>query len=241
MIAMSTARRKPPIGYFAASTSPSAPYSTPSPVSLTDYLQTIQAYGARQHYRGNDPIFSQGDSADQVYRILDGTVRLCRHLRDGRRHILDFLLPGDVIGFVESLEQPASAEAVTDVSLIAFPRVCFDRLARENADARKQLLCHMSESLQSAQQHLFVVSCQKAQERVASFLLRLADRLDVMSGDRMTMPMNRQDIADYLGLTIETISRSLTSLRSDGLLLIPNAHQIIIRDTEALRILAAGG
>jgi CRP/FNR family nitrogen fixation transcriptional regulator len=245
MIAMSNARRKPPADYSAAVITDAAPDTArdaaSAPVTLTDHLQTMQAYGARQHYRANDAIFNQGDSAGQVYKILDGTVRLCRHMRDGRRHILDFLLPGDVIGFVESPDQPASAEAVTDVSLIAFPRVCFDRLARENADARKQLLCHMSQNLQSAQQHLFVVSCQKAQERVASFLLRLADRLDVMNGDRMTMAMSRQDIADHLGLTIETISRSITALRSAGLLLIPNAHQVMIRDTAALRILAAGG
>ena len=168
-------------------------------------------------------------------------MRLCRHRPDGRRTILDFLLPGDVIGFVESPDQPVSAEAVTEVSLIAFPRACFDRLARDNEEARKQLLCHMSQNLQSAQEHLFVLSCQKAQERVASFLLRLADRLDVMNGDRMDLAMSRQDIADHLGLTIETISRAVTALRSSGLLLIPNAHQIIIRDTAALRVLAAGG
>jgi CRP-like cAMP-binding protein len=162
-------------------------------------------------------------------------------MQDGRRYIVDFLLPGDVMGFVESPDQPVSAEAVTEVGLIAFPRVCFDRLARESADARKQLLCHMSANLLTAQQHLFVLGCQKADERVASFLLRLADRLDVVCGDRLDLTMSRQDIADHLGLTIETISRAFTALRSAGVILITNAQQLVLRDMAGLRALAAKG
>ncbi len=240
MIALSTARAATP-AFFAEAAAASSLADGAAPVTLTHHLQTIQSYGARQHYSRNETIFNQGDEAGHVYRIVDGTVRLCRHRPDGRRYVVDFLLPGDVIGFVESPDQPVSAEAVTEVSLVAFPRACFDRLARDSAEARKQLLCHMSESLLSAQQHLFVLGCQKATERVASFLLRLAERLDVMSGERMDLFMSRQDIADHLGLTIETISRSITALRSGGLILIPNAHQIIIRDLVALRTLAAEG
>ncbi|HWY62413.1 MAG TPA: cyclic nucleotide-binding domain-containing protein [Rhizomicrobium sp.] len=241
MITLSTARTRPStagmMGNAAAITARFDAAQTGA--TLPDHLQAIQSYGARQHYQRNETVFNQGDPADQVYRIVDGTVRLCRHLPDGRRYIMDFLLPGDVMGFVESPDQPVSAEAVTEVSLIAFPRGCFDRLARENAGARHQLLRHMSESLQMAQQHLFVLGCQKANERVASFLLRLADRLDVMCGDRIDLTMSRQDIADHLGLTIETISRSITALRGSGVILVPNAHQIILRDMAALRVLAA--
>ena len=242
MISLSTARVKPSAaGIFENASGVAAPFEAPAAVTLTDHLQTIQPYGARQHYRRNETIFNQDDPADQVYRILDGTVRLCRHMPDGRRYIVDFLLPGDVMGFVESPDQPVSAEAVTEVGLIAFPRVCFDRLARENADARKQLLCHMSANLLTAQQHLFVLGCQKADERVASFLLRLADRLDVVCGDRLDLTMSRQDIADHLGLTIETISRTITALRGEGIVLIPNTNQIVLRDMAALRALAAEG
>jgi CRP-like cAMP-binding protein len=243
MITLSTARVKPSAaGIFENASAVATPFEAPAvAVSLTDHLQTIQSYGARQHYRRNETIFNQDDPADQVYRILDGTVRLCRHMPDGRRYIVDFLLLGDVMGFVESSDQPVSAEAVTEVSLIAFPRVCFDRLARESADARKQLLCHMSANLLTAQQHLFVLGCQKADERVASFLLRLADRLDVVCGDRLDLTMSRQDIADHLGLTIETISRAFTALRSAGVILITSAQQLVLRDMAGLRALAAQG
>ena len=208
-------------------------------MTLADYLGRIQAHGARLHFVRNEPIFNQDDPADQVYRIVSGTVRLCRYMPDGRRYIVDFLLPGDLMGFVESPDLPASAEAVTDVTLVAFPRVCFDRLAAENAEVRTQLLRHLSYSLLTAQQHLFVLGCQKARERVASFFLRLADRTGASCGDRLDLAMSRQDIADHLGLTIETVSRTITGLRSTGAVLIPNTHQVVLRDMAALRLLAA--
>lgn len=241
-IALSTARSAPisPAAYkrFFA---PSEQEETSTPVTLTDYLLRIQEYGARTHFARNETIFNQDDPAAQVYRIVSGTVRLCRYMPDGRRYIVDFLLPGDLMGFVESPDLPASAEAVTDVTLVAFPRVCFDRLAEENPAVRTQLLCHLSANLLTAQQHLFVLGCQKARERVASFLLRLADRTDLVCGDRLDLPMSRQDIADHLGLTIETISRTITALRGEGIVLIPNSNQIVLRDMAALRALAAEG
>jgi CRP/FNR family nitrogen fixation transcriptional regulator len=239
-IALSTARSAPisPAAYkhFSA---PSRQDKAATPITLTDHLLRIQDYGARLHFTRNETIFNQHDPAGQVYRILSGTVRLCRYMPDGRRYIVEFLLPGDLMGFVESPDLPASAEAVTEVTLIAFPRICFDRLAEENPAVRGQLLRHLCANLLTAQQHLFVLGCQKARERVASFLLRLADRTDLACGDRLDLPMSRQDIADHLGLTIETISRTITALRSEGIVLIPNTSQIVLRDMVALRALAA--
>lgn len=213
----------------------------PAPLSLTDHLQRIQHYGARQHFQRNETIFNQGDAADQVYKVLSGTIRLCRYMPDGRRYIVDFLLPGDLTGFVESSEQPVSAEAVTEVTLIAYPRACFEKLAQQSAAVRDQLLSHLSSTLLDAHQHMFMLGCQKAKERLVTFLVRLADKLDLTYGDRLDLPMSRQDIADHLGLTIETISRSITALRNEGAILVPNAHQLILRDMVALRALAAEG
>jgi len=211
----------------------------PAPVTLADQLERIDAHGAKLQFTRNEPIFNQDDPADQVFRIISGTVRLCRYMPDGRRYIVDFLLPGDLMGFVESPDLPVGAEAVTDVTLMAFPRACFDQLAEQNPDVRAQLLRHLSCNLLTAQQHLFVLGCQKARERVASFLLRLADRVGASCGDRLDLPMSRQDIADHLGLTIETISRTITGLRSTGAVLVPNTHQIVLRDKAALSALAA--
>jgi CRP/FNR family nitrogen fixation transcriptional regulator len=197
----------------------------------------IQRVSARRYFRRNDPIFGQGDSADHVYQIVSGTVRLCRHMADGRRHVVDFLLAGDLMGIAGCARQPVTAEAVTEGTLIAYPRSAFDRLARENPAVRVQLLCHVTENLLAVQQKLFVLGCQNAKERIASFLLRLARRLGVRSGDLLNLAMSRQDIADHMGLTIETVCRSIAALRADGLLLAPNAHQLILVDMHALRSL----
>lgn len=211
----------------------------PEPLTLSHYLRQIHNYGARQHFMRGETIFAQGDDATHVYRVVAGMVRLCRYMPDGRRYITDFLMPGDLMGFVENPLQPVCAEAVGDVTLVAFPRICFDELARRDEGARNQLLCHLSQSLSAAQQHLFVLGCQKARERVASFLLRLSDRQDLAQDERLDLMMPRQDIADHLGLTIETISRTLSGLRADGIILLPNTHQIVLRDKLALRALAA--
>jgi CRP-like cAMP-binding protein len=241
-IALSTARSAPTsAGAYRHHFAPSRSGAAAAPATLTDHLMHIREHGASMHFVRNETIFNQDDPAEQICRIVSGTVRLCRYMPDGRRYILDFLLPGDLMGLVESPDLPVSAEAVNEVTLVAFPRICFDRMAETNPAVRAQLLCHLSANLQTAQQHLFVLGCQKSRERVASFLLRLADRTDLACGDRLDLPMSRQDIADHLGLTIETISRTITALRSEGIVLIPNTSQIVLRDIAALRVLAAEG
>jgi len=210
-----------------------------TPLSLTDCLHKIQDYGARRHFNRNEPIFVQGEPANQVYRLISGSVRLCRYTPDGRRSVMDFLFAEDLLGFVEGARQPAAAEAVSDVTLVAYPRQCFERLAANNAGVRTGLVRHLSRSLEGAQQHLMVLGCQNGKERMASFLLRLADPMDLVCGDRLDLVMGRQDIADHLGLTIETVSRVLATLRELGAILIPNSHQIVLRDIAALRALCA--
>jgi CRP-like cAMP-binding protein len=238
-IALSTARSAPATATYQSQFATRAPDKRTFPLSLSDCLESIEAAGTRLGFIRNQPIFNQDDPADQVYRIVSGTVRLCRYMPDGRRCIVDFLLPGDLIGFTESPDLPVCAEAVTDVTLVSFPRASFDRLAEDNAEVRAQLLRHLSNTLLTTQQHLFVLGCQKARERIASFLVRLADRMGIGCGDRLDLPMSRQDIGDHLGLTIETVSRSITALRGTGAILIPNAHQMVLRDMAALRLLAA--
>jgi len=208
------------------------------PLTLADHLRSLQRYSARLHFARNEMLFDEADPADHVYKIVSGTVRLCRHTPDGRRHITDFLLPGDMIGFLECADQPAMAEAVSPVTVIAYPRNRIDALAETDPSIRARILCHLSSNLLEAQRQLFVLGCQNAKERLASFLLRLADRTDVMQGDRLDLPMGRQDIADHLGLTIETVSRAITTLKAQGYLVVPNTHQLILANVPALRALA---
>jgi CRP-like cAMP-binding protein len=211
------------------------------PVTLNDHLAALQPFATLQHFLRNETIFCEGETADQIYQIAGGTVRMCRHTSDGRRNIIDFLLPGDLIGFLECPDQPATAEAVTDVTLMSYPRSGFDRLAASNPVIHSRVLCHLSANLLEVQQHVFVLGCQNAKERVASFLVRLAERMDIAAGDRLDLTMGRQDIADHLGLTVETVSRAISALRADGIVAVPNSHQMTLLDMRVLRGLAIEG
>ena len=217
-----------------------SPSSLRGPVTMNEHLHMLREFSARQQFARNGTIFSEGDAADHVYKLISGSVRLCRHMPDGRRHIADFMLPGDFIGFVESAENPLTAEAITPVILTSYPRNQFDRLGDADPQVRANLLSLLSMRLLTAQQQLFVLSCQNAKERMASFILRMAARTDVLSGDCLDLTMGRQDIADHLGLTIETICRAIAALKSDGIIAVPNSHQLILKDTGALRALSEG-
>src|SRR3954462_269306 len=187
-ITLSTARVKPTSALaFERSVAAMTLPGEEGTATLTDHLQKIANYGARQHFDRNELIFNQGDLAQSVYKIISGTVRLCRYAPDGRRAIVDFLAAGELLGLVENPSQPVTAEAVTDVTLISYPRLCFERLAVENSAVRTQLLHHFSHPLDTAQQHLMVLGCQKAKERLASFFVRLAEQMYVGSGDGLAL------------------------------------------------------
>jgi cAMP-binding proteins - catabolite gene activator and regulatory subunit of cAMP-dependent protein kinases len=133
-----------------------------------------------------------------------------------------------------------SAEAVSPVSLIAYPRAAFETLALINPRVKSEMMEYMARSLMRAQGQLFVLNCQGARERLASFLLRMHGQGQLAYGDRLDLPMGRQDIADHLGLSVETVSRTFTALRRSGLIEIVNTQLVIIKNLPALRLLAEG-
>jgi CRP-like cAMP-binding protein len=217
-----------------------APVPAPAlePSGLGGHLGQLS--GLREIFRQGETVFRQNEAVVKVYRIQTGTVRLCRYSPDGRRYIVDFLTQGELMGLGDRPDHPVTAEAVGDVVVMAYPRAAFERMARENMRVRAELLRHMSDALLAAQQHMFVLGSQKAKERVASFLLKLAERMELGIGERMELAMSRQDIADHLGLTVETVSRAMTALRGGGLIFVPHPHQIVLRDIGALRRVAGG-
>jgi CRP/FNR family nitrogen fixation transcriptional regulator len=198
------------------------------PRSLGHLLLALRDGAIRLHFGRNETIFSEGEEAERVFRVLSGTVRLCRHTTDGRRHIAAFVLPGEVFGVESDERYMFSAEALGEVTLTSYARPDFERLVVTNTTAQTLLLRHIGENLKAAQHSHFVLSCQNAKERVASFFDKLAERMDVGHGQRLDLPMGRQDIADHLGLTIETVCRAITALKSEGSLVVPNAHQVIL-------------
>lgn len=205
-----------------------------------DGFAALQAIGTVSRFERNATIFSDGDHADFSYRIVSGTVRLCKLMSDGRRQIAEFLSVGDFFG-LEWLDTHAfTAEALTDVVAVRYARARLDRLGQERSDVQRRLTALLSRDLWSAQNHLVMLGRQTAQERVVSFLLALAERIGARNGGTLDVPMSRQDIADYLGLTIETVCRTISDLKRRRLIDVPNRTLIIARDLERLREIAEG-
>lgn len=190
--------------------------------------------GAVSRHARNEGIFGEADPAEYIYRVRSGTVRLYRILADGRRMIGSFAFAGDSFGIEAGDEYTFSAEAVTDCEIVATPRLAvFRRAETDHAFSRLLWQAAVSE-LAGARKHMLVLSCQSAVERVSSFLLDMARRN--APGDRVvTLPMSRQDIADYLGLTIETVSRTITQLTERGAIEVQSSRRIVLRNTALLR------
>lgn len=211
------------------------------PVTLREYLRKTQPFAVRQTLPRNHTVFSEGDSTDQVYELVSGVIRLCKHTPGGRRHILDFVMPGEIFGLMEHSEHTMTAEVVGDVVLMSYSRNQLDRLSATDPVVRRRVLTAVSDNLLAAQQQLLILGCQDAKEKIASFILRLADRTDLKAGARLALPMGRQDIADHLGLTIETVCRAIRALHRAAIINVPNTHELILTDMRALRALAIEG
>jgi CRP-like cAMP-binding protein len=206
-----------------------------------DDLAALAKIGIRMRFARNETLFSEGDEATYSYRVVRGAIRLCKHLADGRRQIADFILPGDYCGFLYLEQHRFTAEATGDLEVIAYPQRQVEALGENMPSMRRRLTKFLSGRLMNMQDHLIMVGRQTAKERVISFLMRLADNADAADGEAIGLPMKRQDMADYLGLTIETVSRVLTCLKRSRLITLPNLHQFAITDIERCRDLVEWG
>jgi len=182
---------------------------------------TILAEGAE--------IYAQGDKAQTVYQVVFGAVRVFRLLADGRRQISSFHFPGEVFGFDSSANHRFFAEAICATGVRAF------RLSSD-VDMSRDLLPLALRGLAKAQEHQLVLGRQSASERLAAFLLDLADRQGGL--EQFDLPMSRLDIADFLGLTIETVSRTLTRFKAKGIIGLPSLRRVIVRKWGQLQQLA---
>ena len=163
--------------------------------------------------------------------MASGAVRTYKVLTDGRRQIGAFYLPGDVFGLESGDLHPFSAEAVSDAKILVVKRSALvARAAREN-DVARQLWAITGRELQRVQDHLLAL-IKTAEERVVSFLLQMAKRLSTTN--QIELPMSRQDIADYLGLTIETVSRAMSHLESTAAIELPSSRRVILRNRATL-------
>jgi CRP-like cAMP-binding protein len=192
---------------------------------------SIDVLGAPMSFTRNAEIYGENEPADYLYKVVSGTVRTYKVLSDGRRQIGAFYLPGDVFGLEMGDEHTFSAEAITDCTVLVIKRsVVLGRATRDSEMAR-QLWTLTACELQRVQDHILLL-IKTARERVASFLLEMAKRAP--AGAAVELPMSRQDIADYLGLTIETVSRTLTQLENAAAIELPSSRRIVLRNRAAL-------
>lgn len=193
--------------------------------------------GGMHHFPQDGEIFAEGAGADYFYRVTSGVVRTCKFLVDGRRQIDAFHIPGDVFGLEFAAEYRLSAEAVTDCTVVAFRRSKLETLAAHDRNLSQELLNFAMHSLSRAQEHSMLLGRRSAMEKVAGFLLGWSEK----STDHgmLDLAMTRQDIADYLGLTIETVSRTLSQLERDNVIDLPSVRQIRVCNMETLEDLAA--
>jgi CRP/FNR family nitrogen fixation transcriptional regulator len=214
--------------------SPGMPYRADEREPLE---QAMHLMGATASYPRNTEIFGDNEPAKYLYKVLSGTVRTYKILSDGRRQIGGFYLPGEVFGLEFANEHALSAEAITEVKVLVVKRSALDNLASRDAGFARQFFLLTSRELSRMQDRILLL-IKSAQERVVSFLLEMAARAPAgnSTGHRnsIELPMSRQDIADYLGLTIETVSRTLTALECASAIEVRTSRRIFLRDPSAL-------
>jgi len=196
----------------------------------------LELMGAPMMFSRNAEIYGENEPADYLYKVLSGTVRTYKVLADGRRQIGAFYLPGDVFGLETGDEHTFSAEAIVESKVLVIKRSAVVALAARDNDIARQLWTLTASELRRVQDHILLL-IKTAQERVAGFLLEMAER--VSGSTTVELPMSRQDIADYLGLTIETVSRTLTHLESVAAIEVPTSRRIVLRNRNALSRLNA--
>jgi CRP-like cAMP-binding protein len=206
------------------------------PVTSHRLADSFDMIGAPMAYARKAEIYGEGEPADYIYKVVSGTVRTAKILNDGRRQIGGFYLPGDLFGHEVGTEHSFSAEAITDVKVLVIKRSSVEALASRDSDVARQLWTMTGCELHRMQEHILLL-IKTAQERVAGFLLEMAER--ITATNEVELPMSRQDIADYLGLTIETVSRTLTILENSAAIALPSSRRIVLRNRAALSRLNA--
>jgi CRP/FNR family nitrogen fixation transcriptional regulator len=203
-----------------------------------DMLVALERIGARRSFTRDAEIYADGDPSDCWYKVVAGTVRISKLLADGRRHIAEFCFGGDCFGLDNAAERVFSAEAVGDVIVMRYLRRATERLIDETPQLARRVCDMTMRDLAHAQTRMLLLGRMTAPERVANFLLEMFERRDRKRA--IELPMSRTDVADYLGLTVETVCRVLSGFKRAGTIAIPTPHRIELRDRSMLEALRGG-
>jgi len=208
----------------------------------TSALDDISHDSDRQALPAKAVLFREGDPATRTYSVLEGTVKLSRLLPDGRQQVVGFRFRGDLVGYAAGPTYPFDAELLTPGQFCRIERGRLDTLLRRYPLLERRVLDICLGELAATQEHLVTVARRSAEARVAAFLLGLTDahrRRGLAQGD-LPMPMTRGDIGDFLGLTLETVSRTFTAFKRSGWIAEPGGQKLRILDMGTLQSLAAG-
>ena len=206
-----------------------------------DELEKLEALSRSNCYAQRQQLFAQDEDAHSVYNITSGSVRLYRLLPDGRRQVVGFAIPGDFLGLSLAERTVYGAEALTSVTVCRFDREQFSSFVDEHPQLLRRLYDLANHELSLAQEQMVLIGRRTAEERVICFLVGLRKRWAHINNNSVTvpLPMTRQDIADFLGLTIETVSRAISKLaRERALLVVPDGVRLL--DAARLEAVAAG-
>lgn len=210
------------------------PKEAPSPLAA---LATPQALA------GGQVLFQEGESAAALFEVTQGVVRLCRMMPDGRRSVTGFAFAGGILGLPIGETYAYTAEAIAGCSLRRYTRGAIARLLETSPDFSRRMLAVVSDELSAAQDQMLLLGRKSAAERVASFLLWVARKTggDGHEPRHVDLPMSRTDVADYLGLTTETVSREMTKLRQAGVIDLPTPQRVEFLQPQTLQQIAEEG
>lgn len=212
----------------------------------TNCLNALFSKQPAEHLNAGQSLFFEGDDASHVFEVLDGTLRIFRIISDGRRVITGFLDAGDIVGVSLRGRYLYTVEAITPSTVRRLRRPQFDAAVASSDELRPAVFARVCDEMAAAQDQMVLLSCKSAEERLCSFLVRYLKRTAIPGERRATieLPMTRQDMADYLGLTIETVSRTVTKLTAKGVLSFENPglrHSIRVERPGMLAQLAGDG
>ena len=210
-------------------------------------IEVLNRLGRRRRLTAGEQLLWEGDEAVLVANVIEGVLKLSTQTSDGREQILGLVYPSDFLGRPFGETTPYGVEALTDAYVCVFERHDFDRFAREHPRLEHKLLERTLSELDRTRRWMLLLGRLNAEQKLATFLLELVDRLSEKScaavgmhkPERFELPLSRQQIADILGLTIETVSRQLTKLRKDGVIDLPARREVIILQPEELALRAA--
>lgn len=210
-----------------------------------DELQVLSKLGRKRKIKRGETLLWEGDPAPVVANIIDGVLKLSMNLHDGREQIVSVMYASDFVGRPLGKESPYRVTAMTDAEACVFTRSSFDSFAKEHPDLQNKLLHRSLDELDRAREWMTLLGKKSATERIATLLIELSDRLSVdgcsqttLYLDSFELPMDRQQIADILGLTIETVSRQFTRIRKQGIIDLPDRRTVIFNERSRLKALA---